>query len=304
VSTKRRGRLAERRYYCKKRDAFSETDQVATYAIGDVQGCYDALMRLLEVIDFDPSADRLWFAGDLVNRGPQSAATLRFVRGLGERAVSVLGNHDLHLIATALGGAARRKDTLGDVLMAPDRDELLHWLRQQPLMHQDSQLGFAMLHAGLPPEWTVEQAASLAREAEMILRGAHHPAALLRMYGDEPNRWKIQLSGLARFRFVINCFTRLRYCHQDGRIDLRSKEGPNAADADLVPWFAMPQRKSRETPIVFGHWSTLGRIAWPEHRVYGLDTGCVWGGALTALCLDNGRLSRVHCKAEQAIEGA
>lgn len=268
---------------------------MATYAIGDIQGCRDALERLLDRIRFDPAADRLWFAGDLVNRGPQSAGTLRLIRGLGDRAVSVLGNHDLHLLAVARGGKRGRRDTLDDLLAAPDRDELLDWLRRQPLMHSADDGGWHLLHAGLPPQWTVAQAAGHAREVEAVLRGPECDALLARMYGNQPDRWDDTLAGWPRLRFIINAFTRLRYCSADGGIAAEPKGTPGSQPAGLMPWFAIPGRASAGSRLLFGHWSTLGRVHWPEHAVWGLDTGCVWGGRLSALRLDDQTLHGIDC---------
>lgn len=262
---------------------------MATYVIGDVQGCYDELQRLLESLRFDPATDRLWFTGDLVNRGPQSLAVLRFVQGLGPAARTVLGNHDLHLIAAGLAGRARGKDTFQDVLAAPDREPLLVWLRQQPLVHVED--GCAMVHAGLAPQWSLEDASALSREAQQWLARPESDEFLRgHMYGDEPRQWSENLRRWERLRFVINCCTRLRVCTADGRVDLRYKSSPAAAPAGLMPWFAVPGRRSAGVTIAFGHWSTLGRVHWPEHQVYGLDTGCVWGGQLTALGLEDRQL--------------
>lgn len=273
---------------------------MSTYVIGDLQGCYDALRRLLDRIAFDPAVDRLRFAGDLVNRGPQSLQTLRFVRGLGPAALSVLGNHDLHLLAVAHGGRKGRRDTLEDILGAPDRDELLDWLRGQPLLHEES--GFAVLHAGLPPQWDLAQARRCAREAEAVLAGAEYAALLRDMYGNQPDRWDEALDGVPRLRFIINCYTRLRYCDAQGRIDFDDKGAPGSQPARLLPWFAAPQRRSAGTPLVFGHWSTLGRVEWPEHQVWGLDTGAVWGGRLTALRLEDRSLHSVKSPGYSSVD--
>ena len=265
---------------------------MATYAIGDVQGCAEALFSLLELLAFDRERDRLWFAGDLVNRGPHSLEVLRFVQGLGERAVSVLGNHDLHLLASAAGARGpRAKDTFGDVLGAPDRDALLGWLRARPLLHLDEEKGFAMVHAGLPPQWTLEEARALAREVEEVLRGTDERAFYREMYGDEPRRWSPALTGSARHRFVVNALTRLRYVTSDGVLELRHAGPPGTQARGLVPWFQAPGRRSRETHIVFGHWATLQirEPVDPVHRVHHLDTGCVWGGALSAMRLEDRR---------------
>ncbi len=271
---------------------------MATYVIGDVQGCYDELRRLLDRLHFDPQTDRLWFTGDLVNRGPQSLAVLRYVRSLGQRAVTVLGNHDLHLVAAGLEGRAREKDTFHDVLATKDRDEILAWLRRQPLLHVED--GFALVHAGLPPQWTLAQAQSLAREAQDSLARPESDEFLLHhMYGDQPQQWAETHQHWERLRFVINCCTRLRVCDAGGRLDLRFKGAPDAVKTDLMPWFAVPGRKSEGTTVLFGHWSTLGRIHWPEHQVYGLDTGCVWGGKLTALTLETGVITQVTSRQHQ-----
>jgi bis(5'-nucleosyl)-tetraphosphatase (symmetrical) len=266
---------------------------MSTYAVGDVQGCRDSLARLLDELRFDPAVDRLLLAGDLVNRGPDSAGTLRLVQSLGSAALAVLGNHDLHLLAVAAGGRPGRRDTLDDILEAPDREALLGWLRGQPLLHETG--GYVLLHAGLPPQWTLADARAAAREVEAALRGADGERLLLRMYGDQPDRWSDALEGLPRLRFAINCFTRLRYCDAAGVIAPEPKGPPGTQRAGLLPWFAVPGRKSAGTPILFGHWSTLGRVYWPEHQVWGLDTGCIWGGRLSAFCLETGEVHDVPC---------
>jgi bis(5'-nucleosyl)-tetraphosphatase (symmetrical) len=266
---------------------------MAIYAIGDVQGCYDTLRRLIDTLDFEPRRDQLWFAGDLVNRGPQSLETLRFVRGLGAAGRSVLGNHDLHLLALAHGGRKGKRDTLETVLTAPDRDELLDWLRHLPLLLETPGQDWAVLHAGLAPQWDMSQARACAREAEAVLSGPDFTAFLDDMYGDQPDTWDDKLRGTARLRFTINCYTRLRYCDTKGRAEFASKGAPGSQPKGLLPWFAVPKRRSAGTRLVFGHWSTLGQVLWPEHRVYGLDTGAVWGGRLSALRLDDERLYSV-----------
>lgn len=275
---------------------------MSTYAVGDIQGCRDALERLLEKLRFDPAGDRLLLAGDLVNRGPDSAGTLRLLRALGDSAVAVLGNHDLHLLAVAAGGRPGRRDTLDDILEAADRDVLLGWLRGQPLLHETA--GYALLHAGLPPQWTLADARAAAREIESALRGPEGDRLLLRMYGDQPDRWSADLEGLPRLRFAINCFTRLRYCDADGVIAPEPKGAPGSQRAGLLPWFAVPGRRSAGVPILFGHWSTLGRVHWPEHQVWGLDTGCIWGGRLSAFCLETGLVHDVPCDQYRRPDGA
>ena len=259
---------------------------MAVYAIGDLQGCIDPLRRLLDDLEFDPANDRLWFCGDLVNRGPASLETLRFVRGLGDRAVTVLGNHDLHLVAVAYDPhrPVKSRDTLRDILSAPDREELLEWLRRQPLLHHDPGLGYTMVHAGRPPEWALEEARAASAELEAVLAGPDFIGFLREMYGDRPDRWSADLEGMDRLRFIVNCFTRMRYCRADGRLDLAEKGPPDRPAKGLVPWFRVPGRRSRDLKIVFGHWSTLGPV--PDENVFALDTGCVWGGRLTALRLD------------------
>lgn len=259
---------------------------MAVYAIGDVQGYLDPLQRLLSKIDFDPAKDRLWFCGDLVNRGPQSVDVLRFVCGLGDRAVTVLGNHDLHLLAMANGNLKKRDDNLLDsVLKARDSDELLYWLRHRPLMHSDKKLGFSLIHAGLPPQWGRKLALACASEVEQVLRDDNqYPKFFARMYGNQPTIWSNDLKGMDRLRFITNCFTRLRYCDLDGNLGLREKGAPGSQNPGYLPWFKIPGRKSRKFRVLFGHWSTLGYLA--SDNVWGLDTGCVWGRQLTALRID------------------
>lgn len=252
------------------------------YAVGDIQGCYPELLQLLARIGFSADRDRLWLVGDLVNRGPDSLKTLRFVRSLGDSAVAVLGNHDLHLLAVAHGTRRKRKsDTLDEILEAPDRDALIEWLQSRPLAYREG--NDLMVHAGLVPQWTVEQALQLAHEVETALRT--DPRALLQgMYADEPDRWSHDLSGIEKLRFTINVLTRLRVCTADGQIDLKMKGKPHPGATRFKPWFEHPERRSAGQRIVFGHWSALGLVL--RQRIVGLDTGCVWGGSLTALNLD------------------
>ena len=259
---------------------------MATYAIGDLQGCYRPLRQLLERLDFDPAHDQLWLVGDLVNRGPDSLACLRFVRDLGDAAITVLGNHDLTLLARASRPNPQVNETLTPILEAEDRDELLHWLRHRPLLHRDTTLGWTSLHAGLAPEWSPAQAESLAGEVEQVLRSDDYPAFFEHMYGNQPDRWSHDLTGWDRLRMITNCLTRMRMCHPDGALDLSHKTTLADAPGGLLPWFALPERASADERIVFGHWSALERVAWPEHNVWGIDTGCVWGGKMTALRLD------------------
>jgi len=257
---------------------------MAIYAVGDVQGCYDALARLLEKLRFEPGRDRLWLVGDLVNRGPQSLETLRFVRGLGDSAVTVLGNHDLWLLALGAGQTGGRGHTLDTVLSAPDAPELLAWLRHRPLLHHDSELGFVLVHAGIPPCWSLAQARARATELEDVLRGDQSGAFLARMRGDTPSAWSEELAGWERLRFIGNAFTRMRYCTADGALDFTANGPPGRQPAGLHPWFELPAPERSGARIVFGHWAALGRYA--GGGVYGLDSGCVWGGELSALRLD------------------
>jgi bis(5'-nucleosyl)-tetraphosphatase (symmetrical) len=269
---------------------------MTTYAIGDVQGCYDPLRALLDVIRFDPAADTLWFVGDLINRGPQSLETLRFVRSLGERAVTVLGNHDLHLLVVAAGvRKPHRGDTIDEILDAPDRDELLDWLRTRRMMHVEG--GWAMVHAGLLPQWTIPQAQALAHEVETALRGPDYPGLLENMYGNAPDAWDDALTGYDRLRVIINAMTRLRLCDAAGRMDFAHKGSLEDAPAGLVPWFDVAGRGSAGTPIVCGHWAALGLTLKPD--VLGIDSGCVWGRALSALRLEDRRVFQCDCSALQ-----
>ncbi len=257
------------------------------YAIGDLQGCDEELEELLGRLHFSADRDQLWFVGDLVNRGPESLAALRRVHALRDNSVVVLGNHDLHLLALAYGTRRPRDaDTLTEILHAPDRDRLLEWLIGRPLAHHDAGSGDLMVHAGLVPQWSVATAVSLAAEVSAALQ--RDPATLFAgMYGDRPDRWSESLSGIERLRFTINVLTRLRVCTAQGRVDLAMKGRPHAAGRQYMPWFEVPGRASRDTRIVFGHWSALGFIE--RDGVVGLDSGCVWGGALTGFDLDTPR---------------
>ncbi|HUP91898.1 MAG TPA: symmetrical bis(5'-nucleosyl)-tetraphosphatase [Solimonas sp.] len=268
---------------------------MASYAIGDLQGCLDPLKRLLARLAFDPARDRLLFTGDLVNRGPQSLPALRYVRALGKAAVTVLGNHDLHLLAAARSGRFKGRDTLGELMAAPDRDELLAWLRERPLAYQDPASGALLVHAGVAPQWTARKLLALAAETAEVLNGKGGARFFENMYGDEPVRWSERLRGAARTRFVINCLTRLRYCTAKGDIDLKHKGPPGSQPARLLPWFEAPGRKTAADTIVFGHWSSLGQVRWQDGRIWGLDTGCVWGGCLTALNLATGETIKTDC---------
>ena len=270
------------------------------YLIGDVQGCCDALQRLLERIAFSPSRDRLYLLGDLVNRGPASLPTLRRVMQLGDAAISLLGNHDLHLLAVAHGvRKAHRSDTLQDILAAPDRPALLDWLRHRHMAHRAH--GWLMVHAGVAPQWDAAQTLACAAEVEAVLRGPDLPAFLHEMYGNEPDQWNEDLSGSARLRFIVNALTRLRFCTAEGRMDFVTKDGAGAAPEGFMPWFDVPSRRSSAAHIAFGHWSTLGLVQRPN--LLALDTGCVWGGRLSAARIDEHgqvmELLQVDCEQAQ-----
>ena len=268
------------------------------YLVGDLQGCYDALERLLAEIAFSPSRDHVWLLGDLVNRGPQSLATLRRLRGLDGAATCLLGNHDLHLLAVAAGERrAGRSDTLADILDAPDCRALLDWLRGQRMACRAP--GWLLVHAGVVPQWDAEQTLALAAEVEALLRSPELAAFWPHMYGDEPRRWDDGLSGSARLRFVVNVLTRVRFVDAaDGALELALKESVAAAPPGIVPWFEAPNRRTAGEPIAFGHWSMLGLVNRPD--LLAIDTGCVWGGALTAVRIDGGAREVIQVKCEQA----
>ncbi len=272
----------------------------STYAIGDVQGCFDDLLRLLEKLDFDPDVDRLWFTGDLVNKGPNSLELLRFVRGLGNAAISVLGNHDLHLLAVAAGAVKiRKKDTIAEILDAPDCEEFLFWLRHQPVLHHSETLGFTMIHAGLPPQWDLDKARQCACELETVLQNSGYEDLFLHLPGDGPLRWREDLDGWGRLRFITNCFTQLRWCDPGGRIDLSGKRRTASAKKKRSrPWFEIPHRASKPLRILFGHWARLV-VSTPAKKaavVVPLNTGCANGGRFTAFRLEDRRHFRLKCK--------
>jgi bis(5'-nucleosyl)-tetraphosphatase (symmetrical) len=282
---------------------------MARFAIGDLQGCAAELRALLTALKFSADRDQLWFVGDLVNRGPQSLECLRLVRALGDNAVVVLGNHDLHLLAVAYGSrlAGKPRDTLGEILHARDREPILRWLLQRPLAHQDPVHGELLIHAGLVPQWTVPQTLALAQEVQAALLAA--PEDFFdQMYGDKPDQWTEDLRGADRLRFIVNTLTRLRVCTAAGRVAFGAKGPPDRGSAKqrsdaLLPWFEVPGRASRDTRIIFGHWSTLGYVN--AHGVIGLDTGCVWGGSLTAINLDQAiRPIAVPCSGYQQPGGS
>jgi bis(5'-nucleosyl)-tetraphosphatase (symmetrical) len=268
---------------------------MATYAIGDVQGCFDELEALLARIRFDAASDRLWFVGDLVNRGPKSLEVLRFVRSLGNRAVVVLGNHDLHLVCLFEGFAKHRADdTFDSLLAAPDSRELIDWLRTRSMLHVEG--GHAMVHAGLLPGWTIERSLALAGEVEATLRGPGYREFLAHMYGSKPERWDDGLTGWDRLRVIVNAMTRMRFCSRDGVMELRAKGAQ--APAGYLPWFETRPAYERET-IVCGHWSALGLKL--TERLIALDSGCVWGGTLAALRLEDRALTQIPCAGYQPI---
>jgi bis(5'-nucleosyl)-tetraphosphatase (symmetrical) len=265
---------------------------MATIAIGDVQGCYDQLMRLLERAEYDERRDLLWFVGDLVNRGPQSAQTVRFAKSLGERQVTVLGNHDLALLVVADGvKKPHRGDTFDELLSAPDREELIDWLRHQKMMHAGG--GHAMVHAGLLPQWSLAQALALAREVEIALQGPEHREFLKQMYGNEPVAWRDDLAGYDRLRVIVNAMSRMRLVTPGGAMEFSHKTGLANLPAGYLPWYDAPGRASRGSRILFGHWAALG--LFQREDVVCLDTGCVWGRALSALRLEDGRLFQLDC---------
>lgn len=265
---------------------------MAIYAVGDVQGCHAELVQLLDQIRFDPAADKLWLVGDLVNRGPGSLEVLRLVKSLGDSAITVLGNHDLHLLAVAEGAAElNRNDTLDEILDAPDRDELLHWLRNQRLLY--AQDGYVLVHAGLLPQWSVAQAESLAREVETALRSDDYATFLARMYGNTPHNWDDSLSGYKRLRVIVNAFTRMRICTREGEMEFKFKGEVENIPAGYLPWFDIPKRASAHSTVIFGHWSALGLKLTPN--IIALDTGCLWGGPMSAIRLDDRQLFQVNC---------
>lgn len=273
---------------------------MATYAIGDIQGCFEPLQQLLAEIGFDAKRDRLWLVGDLVNRGPQSLEVLRFVRGLGERAVTVLGNHDLHLVMVAYGyGRASAEDTLQPILDAPDREELMSWLRSRPLFHVEDE--YAMVHAGLLPSWSVAQAEELSEEVRAALMDTSFPDFLANMWGSQPTGWSNGLKGWDRLRVIVNAMTRMRFCGRDGAMEFRSKGPVASAPPGSLPWFEVPGRASADHAIVCGHWSALGlRI---EKKLLALDSGCLWGGSLTAVRLEDRAVFQLPCQRQVEPSG-
>ncbi|MGF1700685.1 bis(5'-nucleosyl)-tetraphosphatase (symmetrical) ApaH [Photobacterium makurazakiensis] len=260
---------------------------MSTYLVGDIQGCFDDLCELLDQANFNSQQDELWLAGDLVARGPKSLETLRFVKGLGHQATTVLGNHDLHLLAVANGIAkSKPKDKTQAILDAPDRDELLDWLRHQPLLAEHPTHQLVMSHAGISPQWDLETAHQQAREVEQLLQGEDYLWLLKNMYGNGPDQWSSALQGIERYRYTINTFTRMRFCYPDGQLDMGCKLSPEqAASSELRPWFALP-RQPINKKIIFGHWAAL--MGYEDEQVIGLDTGCVWGNSMTLLRWEDG----------------
>ncbi len=258
-----------------------------------MQGCYDELRQLLKLARLDNARDRIGVVGDLVNRGPKSLEVLRFVRDLGERAVIVLGNHDLHLVALAYGhGRPRKDDTLRRVLDAPDADELVGWLRERPMIH--AECDYVLVHAGLLPQWGVSKALKLGREVEAALRGPRHREFISNMYGSQPDRWDDSLAGADRLRVIVNAMTRMRFCTCEGQMEFHGKGDPRDAPPGYLPWFEVPGRKSARSTVLCGHWSALGLRLEPN--LLALDTGCVWGGNLSAVRLEDRKLFQVPCR--------
>lgn len=260
---------------------------MSIYVIGDVQGCYQPLLALLELIEFDENKDTLWFVGDLVNRGPQNLETLRFIKNLGDRAISILGNHDLHLLAIAYGHREihNTRDTFHDVVDAPDFEEIITWLRHRPIMHHDETTGFTMVHAGLATQWNLTRALQCANEIQQVLRGDLIDSFLANMYGNQPDVWSDTLRGWDRLRFITNSFCRTRYCDANGKQDFKFNREIGTQPKHLLPWFEVPGRMNSDLKIIFGHWASLGHHL--QNNIYALDSGCVWGGQLTAMRLSN-----------------
>lgn len=265
---------------------------MATYAIGDIQGCYQSLQKLLNKIDFNPSKDRLWIVGDLINRGPESLKTLQYLYEFRDQVQCVLGNHDLHFLAVESGvRSATKKDTFDEILHAPERKKLVKWLKKQPLFYYNEQLNFAMAHAGVLPQWTIKQAQKLSKEVSDFVNSKKSEQFFAAMYGDTPHTWSTRLKGLPRLRFITNCFTRMRYCFSDGALDLTQKVPIGQHPAMLQPWFKL-RKRPLGCQLVFGHWASLQGHCEAKD-VYAIDTGCVWGGELTALRLDDQTLFSV-----------
>lgn len=277
---------------------------MAIYAIGDIQGCYDEMMQLLDKLRFNKRLDRILFTGDLVNRGPKSLESLRHVKSMGRRNNSILGNHDLHLLAIA-NGVGKQQDISPDlmrILTAPDRDSLLEWLRQRPVVIYDKKRKFLISHAGVYPGWTLEETLQYARELEEVIRGRRFHEFLYNMYGNTPDKWSPRLSGWDRIRFIVNAFTRMRYCDSHLKLLFDYKRGPQSRPEGYLPWYDLPRKFDPSVKIIFGHWSTLGHLDYKE--VISIDTGCLWGGYLTAVRLDKdlnkgAELIQIKCRQHQ-----
>ncbi len=270
---------------------------MAVYAIGDLQGCYDSLQRLLEKLSFDFNNDTLWLTGDLVNRGPKSLKTLRFVHNNRQQIRTVLGNHDFHLLKSSLGKPRNAPLDLQRILRADDCDELLAWLREQPLVHFDEAMNTALVHAGIPPGWSIATALKRSQEVSSVLSSDRWPKFISKLYGNEPSHWSGRLKGAARLRYIVNALTRMRMLETDGSLNLRFSGPPQKAGKRLIPWFDVRKRRARDTRIVFGHWSSLGLHI--EKNLISLDTGCVWGRRLTAIRLDKESAPiKVNCACE------
>lgn len=268
---------------------------MATYAIGDIQGCLQPLKALLARIHFNPAHDRLWIAGDMVNRGPESLETLRFLFSIRHAVTTVLGNHDLHLLAIERGfRKPNRSDTLDDILQAPDKDTLLAWLRKQPLLYRDTELGFTMVHAGIPPQWDIDTAIDCAAEVEHIIQSDQLDDFLSQMYGNTPHEWSDDLRGMPRFRLITNYLTRMRFCSAQGALELNTKGGLEHMPQGCLPWFMHPSRKTSCEHIIFGHWAAL-QGQTNQEGVFALDTGCVWGQTLSAMRLEDQQHYHVEC---------
>lgn len=274
---------------------------MATYAIGDIQGCLDELKQLLRQVKFSSDRDQLWFTGDLVNRGPQSAETLRFVRALGANAITTLGNHDLHAIAIARGyHKGSQKDHMPDLMQSPDRYELLDWLLSQKILHRDDAHACIMVHAGIYPFWSIQQAQQYAKELESVLQGERCDYFLKNMYGSDPRQWDEALVDISRWRFITNAFTRMRFCQSNGELELEYKGAPGSHPQHLPAWYELSGNRFEEYRIIFGHWSTHGPST--QAHIFPVDTGCLWGGRLTALSIDKGfEWHQLDCKARQQV---
>jgi bis(5'-nucleosyl)-tetraphosphatase (symmetrical) len=271
---------------------------LSTYAIGDIQGCCAEFKQLLALIGFDPAADRVWLVGDLVNRGPDSLGVLRLVKSFGNAVITVLGNHDLHLLAVAEGIIdLHRSDTLKDILDAPDRAELLDWLRMQPLLHVEG--NWAMVHAGLLPQWSIAKALQLAHEVEVALRGKHYREFLQKMYGNKPDQWQDNLTGYKRLRVITNALTRMRICTPQGAMEFKFKGELADIPSGFIPWFDVSDRASSDAAVVCGHWSALGLKVTPN--ILALDSGCLWGGPLSAIRLEDRKLFQVPCTSASVV---